>query len=73
MPERHLGNELPRFRRMDELFYLVVDKGIIMLYIYTQSQISQGCPDGKLHHAVSLLGPNGEIIGIRRKLPGQVS
>lgn len=57
---------------MDELFYFVVNEGIIMLYIYAQSQISQGRPDSKLHHAVSLLGPNGKIIGVRRKLPGQV-
>ena len=72
MAEGHLGDELPFFGDACEFLDFVVDERVIVLEVDTKSQISQGCPDGKLHHAVSLLGPDGKILGVERKLGSHV-
>lgn len=53
-------------------FDFVVDEGVVVLEVDAESQVGQGGPDGELHHAVGLLGPDGEVLGVERELGGHV-
>ena len=72
MAEGHLSDELPFFGDACEFLDFVVDEGVVVLEVDAESQIGQGGPDGELHHAVGLLGPDGEVLGVERKLSGHV-
>ena len=72
MAEGHLGDELPFFGDASQFLDFVVDEGGVVLEVDAESQIGQGGPDGELHHAVGLLGPDGEVLGVERELSGHV-
>lgn len=72
MAEGHLSDELPFFGDASQFLDFVVDEGVVVLEVDAESQIGQGGPDGELHHAVGLLGPDGEVLGVERKLSGHV-
>ena len=72
MAEGHLGDELPFFGDACEFFDFVVDEGVVVLEVDAESQVGQGGPDSELHHAVGLLGPDGEVLGVERELGGHV-
>ena len=72
MAEGHLSDELPFFGDASQFLDFVVDEGVVVLEIDAESQIGQGGPDGELHHAVGLLGPDGKVFGVERELSGHV-
>ena len=72
MAEGYLSDELPFFGDASQFLDFVVDEGVVVLEVDAESQIGQGGPDGELHHAVGLLGPDGEVLGVERKLSGHV-
>ena len=72
MAEGYLSDELPFFGDASQFLDFVVDEGVVVLEVDAESQIGQGGPDGELHHAVGLLGPDGEVLGVERELSGHV-
>ena len=72
MAEGHLSDELPFFGDASQFLDFVVEEGVVVLEVDAESQIGQGGPNGELHHAVGLLGPDGEVLGVERELSGHV-
>lgn len=58
----------PRLGELPSLSNLIVDEGVVVLQVGTQTISLEGSPDQALVHASRLRGPVGEFIGIESKL-----